>query len=132
MAVVLIKRKVTNNDAFFKITGSDGNVTINITTDLLSANEVISGTPAVSLAGVIWTGDVDSILTITRNNKVIYTLQAGAAGFLDFSNQMFPPDNTESTSDITISINASQGEMYLKLRKTSGYRATDLLSLLNG
>lgn len=132
MALIKTKRKVTYDEGIFKVQGSAGSSTISLATDLLGSNEVINGTPKVTIAGLSWTGTLDSIITITRNSVIIFTLQAGATGFLDFGGQMFPPDNIEDTSDIVVTINNNQGELYIRLRKVAGYKNTDELTLLSG
>ena len=129
MATVKTISKKTYGEALVKVAGTDGNVTINLDTDLLSTSEVLSGvTPTVNIAAVTWTGSVAGIITITRNNVVVMTLNAGASGFLDFGGQIFPPDSTENTSDIVVTISGGQAECWIRLRKVAGYKNTDYLT----
>jgi len=81
-------------------------------------------TQAVNITGVNWTGGTGGVITITRNNVVVMTLQSAAAGMIFFDGQTMPPENTENTSDIVVSVSGAQSECWIKLRKVSGYKTT--------
>lgn len=130
MATVKTIFKKTYGEALVKVAGTAASETINLATDLLSTNSelVDGGTPVVNIAAVTWTGVSTGVITITRNNVIVMTLNAGASGFLDFGGQIFPPDETENTSDIVVTISGGQAECWIRLRKVSGYVNTDYLT----
>jgi hypothetical protein len=122
--------KKTYGEALVKVAGTAAAETINLATDLLATNDslVVGGTPTVNIAAVTWTGVAAGIITITRNNVIVMTLNAGASGFLDFGGQIFPPEATENTSNIVVTISGGQAECWIRLRKVSGYKNTDYLT----
>jgi hypothetical protein len=112
--------KVTNNLAVAKVSGT-GSGTVTLATDLLPANQVISGTPKVSIGYAQWNispGASDTI-TVTRNSVGVLHLFQNA-GELDMSGNGGYLDNTEEASDIVVNI-VGTGDLYLTLRKTEGY-----------
>ena len=121
MAVVKTLMKVTERDAVVKIAGSSGSATIQLVTDLKCSNEFIDGSPSVSICGVQWTGSTDSTITIVRNGVTIMTLNCGASGALEMNGQMMIPDDIESTSPIIVNISGDAAELWMRLRKISGY-----------
>lgn len=122
MATVKTILKKTDKEAVVKIAGTAAPQTITLATDLLIASQTLDGaTQTVNIVGVIWTGAVGGVVSIARNSVVIMTLQADAAGALDFSGQMMIPDSIENTSDIVVTISGAQAECWLRLRKVSGY-----------
>lgn len=88
------------------------------------ASQVIDGDPEVSITGVGWAGDTDGVISIARNSVVVMTLQANAAGYLDFGGQGMIPDTVEKASDIVVTISGAQAECWLTLRKLNGYQTT--------
>ena len=42
---------------------------------------------------------------------------------------MFPPESTENTSNIVVTISGGQAECWIRLRKVSGYKNTDYLTV---
>lgn len=89
---------------------------------LVGSNQVASDDgQTVNILGITWTGGTSGIATITRNNVVIATLQANAAGMVYFDGQTMPAEDTEATSDIVVTITGAACEVWLKLRKVSGY-----------
>lgn len=133
MAIAKTIFKKTYGEALVKVAGPAGNVTINLATDLLATNDSLlsGGTPTVNIAAVAWSGASDGVVTISRNNVVVMTLLASATGFLDFGGQIFPPDQTENTSNIVVTITGTQAECWIRLRKASGYKNTDYLTSAN-
>lgn len=86
----------------------------------------VAGTPSVSLIGLQWGGEPGAIYRISRGGTRIATVLADNGNFMDFV-ELFPPDNVNATNDFSIVIqNASaaavQGELWLRLRKNSGYQ----------
>lgn len=119
--------KVSDTEAIVRIAGKDtAAVTINIATDILSTNQTVSGTPTVTITGVQWAGEPGAIYKVDRNGTRIVTPLADNGNFIDFMGTAFPPENTNSTSNIDVTIvtaagAAVQGELWLRLRKVSGY-----------
>jgi len=121
MAVTVKVLKLTNTSAVVKVSGTDGTGTIALATDLLPTNQVVSGTPKVSIGYAQWNispGASDTI-TVTRNSVNILHLFQNA-GELDMSGNGGYTDNTEEASNISVTITGT-GDLYLTLRKTEGY-----------
>ena len=122
MAVTKTVIKNTNQESVVKVAGTAAAATIALATDLLATTQALQGgTQTATIVGVTWTGATGGIVTITRNSVVVMTLQADAAGTLDFGGQNMVPDNIGSTSDIVVTISGAQAECWLKIRKTAGY-----------
>ena len=119
--------KLSESEAIVRIAGKDANpVTISLATDLLSTTQEIVGTPTVNIIGVQWAGEPGAIYKIDRGGVRIVTPLADNGNFIDFMGTQFPPESTNATNDIVVTIvNAAgssvQGELWLRLRKTSGY-----------
>lgn len=122
MAVVKTILKNVNQEAVVKVAGTAAAATIDLSTDLLASTQALDGdTQTVSIVGLVWTGAADGIITITRNSVVVTTLQANAAGSLEFGGQQMIPENINNTSDIVVTISGAQAECWVRLRKVSGY-----------
>lgn len=133
MATTKVILKKTHQEAIVKVAGTAATETISLTADILPTNQVLGATGAqsVSITGVTWTGNTDGIITISRGGVgasgatgVVMTLQANAAGQLDFGGQQMIPDPIGSTSNIEVAISGAQAECWLKLRKVAGYTTT--------
>ena len=125
MPVAKTIMKKTHQEAIVKLAGTGAAATIDLSADLVAAGQALDGsTQKASITGVTWTGAADGVVTITRNSVVIMTLQANAAGMLEFVGQSMIPDNIEEASDIVVTISGAQAECWLKLRKVSGYKTT--------
>ena len=123
MAITKTILRKTHGEAVVKVAGTAASETIALATDLLNAGQALDGvTQSVSIVGVTWTGAADGVITITRNSAVIMTLQANAAGALEFGGQMMIPDSVNNTSDVVVTISGAQAECWLRLRKVSGYK----------
>lgn len=131
MAKTILKK--THQEAIVKVAGTGVTEVISLTTDLLPTTQVLGATGAqsVSITGVTWTGNTDGVITISRGNVgasgatgIVMTLQANAAGQLDFAGQAMIPDPLGSTADISVAISGAQAECWLKLRKVAGYTTT--------
>ena len=123
MAVVKTILKNSEQEAVVKVQGTAGNATIDLSVDLLRSNQALDGdTQSVSISGLQWSGATDGIISITRNSVVVATLQTTAAGALEMNGQMMIPDSTESTSDIVVTISGAQSELWMRLKKNSGYK----------
>jgi hypothetical protein len=122
MAVVKTILKNTNTESVIKVAGTAAAATIDLQTDLLANTQALDGaTQTVNLLSFNWTGGADGIITITRNSVVIATLQANAAGMMYFDGQSMIADSIENTSDIVVTISGAQCELWMKVRKVSGY-----------
>ena len=120
--------KISDSEAVIKITGVAGDTdTITLDTDLLHGetqrpDDAIP--PTVDITGMAWTGAVNGVIQIERNSEIIATLQAGAAGYLEFTGQYMTPDTTNNTYDIVVNITGGQSELWLRVRKVAGYKST--------
>jgi hypothetical protein len=124
MAVVKTVLKNTEQEAVVKVAGTAAAATITLTTDILAASQALDGeTQTVNIVGLVWTGAIDGIIQITRNSVVIATLQANAAGALEFSGQAMIPETISNTQNIVVTISGAQAECWLRLRKVSGYKS---------
>lgn len=122
MAVVKTVVKNTNQEAVVKVAGTEAAATIDLSVDLLAATQALAGaTQTVNIAGLVWTGATGGIITLTRNNIVVVTLQANASGALDFTGQMMIPEVISNTHDIVVTISGAQAECWIRLRKVGGY-----------
>jgi hypothetical protein len=125
MAVTKTILRNVHQEAAVKVAGTVASATIDLSVDLLNTGLVLDGdTQAVNIVGVVWTGNTGGVITITRNDVTIMTLQAAAAGMLYFDGQTMVPESVENTSDIVVNISGAQAECWLKLRKVSGYKTT--------
>lgn len=125
-----VVQKVSDSEAIVKVSGNTtGAVTINIATDILAANQIVypvGGTPVANIIGFQWSGDVGATYRIDRGGVRVATLLADNGNFLDFI-ELFPAENTNNTSNITVTIvktdgtTAVQGELWIRIRKVSGY-----------
>lgn len=123
MAVVKTVLKNVNQEAVIKVAGTAGSATIDLQTDLVAATQELDGdTQVVNIIGVVWTGDTNGVAQITRNSAIITTLQANAAGALEFGGQAMIPETIENTKDITVTISGAQTECWIRVRKVSGYK----------
>jgi len=122
MAVTKTILKNSNNESVVKVAGTAAAATIDLSADLVSSTQALEGaTQTVNIAGLVWTGASDGIISIARNSVVVTTLQANAAGALDFTGQMMVPETIENTSDIVVTISGAQAECWIRLRKVGGY-----------
>jgi hypothetical protein len=125
MATAKTILKKTHQEAVVKVAGAAAGETISLSADLLPTGQVLDGsTQTVNIVGVQWTGAIGGIVTISRNSVIIMTLQADAAGVLEFGGQAMIPDTIENTQDILVTMSGAQAECWLKLRKVGGYKTT--------
>jgi len=119
--------KISDFEAVVKVTGVNADTTtITLNSDLLHApTQVVDGsTQTVDITGMAWTGAANGVIQIVRDSVIITTLQAGAAGYLEFTGQYMTPDTTKNTKDIVVTITGGQAELWLRVRKTDGYKST--------
>jgi hypothetical protein len=90
------------------------------------ATQVIIGTPSVSITALQWAGEPGAIYKVDRNGVRIVTPLADNGNLIDMMGTYFPPDNVNATYSISVTIvdklaAAVQGEIWIKVRKNSGY-----------
>ena len=120
MAQAIIRQ--THQEAVIKVWGPAATTeVIDISTLLATGQALNGGTQTVTIVGAQWTGASGGIATVTRNSETIMTLQSAPTGVLLFDGQTMPHDNRQSTSDISVAITGAAVEVWLKLRKVSGY-----------
>ena len=123
MPVAKTVLKNVNQETVIKVAGTDATSTIDLSTDLVAASQETDGsTQTVNIIGLVWTGAPDGVVTLTRNSVVVATLQANAAGSLEFGGQAMIPETINNTSDIAVTISGAQAECWIRLRKVSGYK----------
>lgn len=123
MALTKSILRMTETETVVKIAGNGGTTTIDLQTDLLDANQSLSGgTQTVNITAVRWQGENGNAFTISRNNVRVLTLPTEQGDYIAFDGQELPSENTAATFDIVIG-QSGEGfaELYLKLRKVSGY-----------
>lgn len=122
MAVTKTIIKTTHQDAIVKVAGTAGSATISLASDLLPAagQELDGATQTVEIVGAVVTGLLGNSVTVTRNGVNILTFAGENSATFDFQGQGFR-DPIESTKDIVVAIAGAEGQIYLKLRKISGY-----------
>ena len=121
MAVTKTVLKLTERDAVVKVAGDAGSATIALATDLLKSTEVINGVADVAISGIQWTGSADATIEIVRNGVTIMTLTGASIGFLEMQGQSMVPDDIESDQDIIITTTGAAAEVWIRLKKVSGY-----------
>ena len=122
MAVAKTVLKNTNQESVIKIAGTAAAATIDLSVDLLTGAQALSGdTQTVNITGVQWVGLPSSVITVARNSVNILTLPGGGADYMEFSAGSGFVDNIENTSDIVVTISGAEAQCYLILRKTNGY-----------
>lgn len=105
-----------------KSAGASGTDTFTLATDLLHTTEEVSGTPTVDIQAMYWTGAAAGVATIARNSVTVATLLGQRSGYIDFTAAEFR-DSTNNTNDISVIITGGQMEVWLLLRKVTGYRS---------
>lgn len=123
----MAKKVITNthSETVVKVWGAAG-VSETITlAGLLATGQVLNGaTQTVNVLGVSWTGSNENVSTVTRNTDRIFTLPGTGAATLELSGQNMPPDTVSNTYDLVVAITGGPGEVWIKLRKVSGYKTT--------
>jgi hypothetical protein len=126
MALLKVVQMVNETEAIVKVSGnSTSAAVIDIATDILSTGQTVSGTPVVNIIGFQWAGEPGAIYQINRNTVRVASLLADNGNFMDFV-ELFPSENTENTSNVSVNIvksdgSAVQGEVWIRLRKVSGF-----------
>ena len=132
MAVTKTILKLTNTEAIIKVTGiATDTTTISLATDLLSGTEIVSGTPKVNIAAMVCYGIPGGYATVARGGVTVLNAVNDGLQMIDLTGHPFVPDTTGNTSDIVVTINTQQCQVYVYLKKVAGYKTTDALSIQN-
>lgn len=115
MALTIMK--LTETLAIAKVTGA-GATTINLSTDLLSSTQTLSGTLKVGIGFLNWSASEP--ITIVRNSVEVFKLHLNANEF-DLSGNGGMLDLTQSDQNIVVTMGAGGGVCFLTLRKMGGY-----------
>jgi hypothetical protein len=115
MALTIMK--LTETLAIVKVTGA-GATTINLSTDLLSSTQTLSGTLKVGIGFLNWSASEP--ITIVRNSVEVFKLHTNANEF-DLSGNGGMLDITQSDQNIVVTMGAGGGVCFLTLRKAGGY-----------
>ena len=132
MAVTKTILKLTNTEAIIKLTGiAADTTTISLATDLLSGSEIVSGTPKVNIAAMVCYGIPGGYATVARGGVTVLNASNDALSMIDLTGRPFVPDTTGNTSDIVVTLNTQQCQVYIFVKKVAGYKSTDALSTQN-
>ena len=116
--------KNTETVTVVKVSGTSGttNETVTLATDIMSATQVVSGTPTAPISHLQWSVQGDngaSKITITRGGTQVIALYDNGNVF-DFSGNGGFAETTGETSDLAITI-VGNATAYITLRKSGGY-----------
>jgi hypothetical protein len=121
MAVTATVLKNTNQEAIVKVAGTADSATIILSELVAATQEVIEDADLeVNLVSVSWTGLASSTVTIARNSVNIITVNAAGSDIIDMSGRGYV-DTIENTEDIVVTIGGAEAQVWLTLRKASGY-----------
>ena len=122
MAVTKTVLKNTNQETIVKIAGTAAAATIDLQTDCLASSQALDGeTQTVNIVGFQFTGLASSTITIARNGINITTVAGEGHDSIEFAAGNGFSDTIENTSDIVVTIAGAEAQVYLTLRKVSGY-----------
>jgi hypothetical protein len=122
MAVTKTILKNTNQETIVKIAGTAAAATISLATDCLATTQALNGgTQTVNITGFQFTGLATSTITISRNGTNITTVAAEGHDSIEFTAGNGFADTIANTSDIVVTIAGAEAQLYLTLRKVSGY-----------
>jgi hypothetical protein len=115
----------THQEAVVKVWGTAGTTETISLAGLVSVNQALDGaTQTANIVGVTWTGQNATEITVARGGVTVMTLPSTGSATIDFGGQALPPESTNNTANIVVTIAGGVGEVWIKLRKVSGYKAT--------
>lgn len=122
MAVTKTIVKNTQQEAIVKISGTAASSTIDISADLLAAKQALTagGTVRVNIISAMVTGLLGSGITVVRNSVPILSFAPENSGKFNFEGEGFV-DSIENTQNIVVTISGAEAQIYLTLRKVSGF-----------
>lgn len=124
MAVTKTILKKTQQEAIIKVGGTAGSAVIDLSADLLSHNQALSGdTVRVDIVGAMVSGLLTNAITVTRNSVPVLAFAGENSGTFDFEGQGFR-DSIQNDQNITVTIAGAEGHIYLILRKVAGFNST--------
>lgn len=125
MAQAILKN--TTQETVVKVwtNSSPGTETITLAS-LVSNGQVLNGSvnQVVNIVGVTWLGDPAASIQISRGTDIVMLLPCTGANEFDLTGQDVPPDTTGNTEDLSITFANGIAQLYIKLRKVSGYDLT--------
>ena len=132
MAVTITVVSKTYSDVVVKVAGTAGSATLNLTTDILAVNEALNGaTQKVNIGSMFWSGDLDCTIQINRNSVRSYSLQANTISNVNLSEYGFATDPINNTYPLVFTVTGTGNmELWIRLKKVSGYKNTDQLSTI--
>lgn len=132
MAVTITVVSKTYSDVVVKVAGTAGSATLNLTTDILAVNEAVNGaTQKVNIANMFWSGNADCTIAIDRNSVRSYTFQSNTIGSINLTEAGFANDSINNTYPLVFTVTgAGNMELWVRLKKVSGYKNTDQLSTI--
>lgn len=132
MAVTITVVSKTYSDVVVKVAGTAGSATLNLTTDILAVNEAVNGaTQKVNIANMFWSGDLDCSMQIARNAVRMYTLQSNTISNVNLTESGFATDPINNTYPLVFTATGTGNmELWVRLKKVSGYKNTDQLSTI--
>ena len=118
MAKTILKNTV--QESVVKITGV-GTETTGIATDVLADSQALSGaTQTVNIVAMRYSGLATSVITVTRNSVAVSSFSAEGEGTINFMGEAYI-ESTGTASDLVVAISGANAQLYLTLRKVSGY-----------
>lgn len=127
MAVTKTIIKLSNTEAVIRISGVAGDTaTIILDSDLLLPLEYLNNDPIqVNIGAVYSSGITGGYASLIRNNVTILNVANKSLNSVDLLGEPFVPDSINNTSNIVVTITGQQSQVYIYLKKVSGFTSTD-------
>ena len=127
MAVTKTIIKLSNTEAVIRISGVAGDTaTIILDSDLLLPLEYLNNDPIqVNIGAVYCSGIAGGYASLIRNNVTILNIANKSLNSVDLLGEPFVPDSINNTSNIVVTITGQQSQVYIYLKKVSGFTSTD-------
>ena len=127
MAVTKTIIKLSNTEAVIRISGVAGDTaTIILDSDLLLPLEYLNNDPIqVNIGAVYCAGVKGGYASLIRNNLTILNVANKSLEPTHLLGEPFVPDSINNTSNIVVTITGQQSQVYIYLKKVSGFTSTD-------
>ena len=127
MAVTKTIIKLSNTEAVIRISGIAGDTaTIILDSDLLLPLEYLNNDPIkVNIGAVSCSGITGGYASLIRNNVTILNVANKSLDTVDLLGEPFVPDSINNTDNIVVTITGQQSQVYIYLKKVSGFTSTD-------
>ena len=80
---------------------------------------------------MFWSGNADCTIAIDRNSVRSYTFQSNTIGSINLTEAGFANDSINNTYPLVFTVTgAGNMELWVRLKKVSGYKNTDQLSTI--